>query len=260
MKDKQIVFILCLLIAMAGALPERLLAQSVDDIDEIIPLEILKGRAFDMIISSKGYLILSSEKEKKNYILETNFRKELSDEIKEIAQNNWEVEIGGITKGMRQFTFVDFSYPEAESLQEKGEVKKEGKRIILPVIDVAMIQSVNKEVLPQEPPDLFTTFEVPPDFQKEYGSPVELRQVRGTVSKCNFKNVIPTIELEEKPDLAIILLGDVEAVKVVGGNLTAFNPKEVIKEGTKVEIWYEEKGDLNTARIIIVQEKDTSGK
>lgn len=238
---------------MGGLNPLFLFAQEID-IDEVTPLELLKGRVFEMDVSNQERLILHTHKGE-NCILETEFRKELLAQLQEIARENWEVEVSGIFKGYRKYTSVDFIYPQEPSLREE-EVKKEGKNAILKIIDVVLIHSINKETLPQEPPNLFTAFAVPPEFQKEYSFPLTLKKITGKVSKCNFKSVIPTIELEGKPDFAIMITAGVEAVKVVGGNLMAFKPKDILKEGTQVEIWYEEKEGLKSARIITILERD----
>lgn len=236
---------------VGGVSPFFVFAQTAE-VEEAVPLEKAKGRIFEMEISSQKYLILSAEKG--NYLLKTDFRKELLSQLQEIALKNWEAEINGIFKGYREFKIINFK--EQQNQKKDKELEKEGRKASLRVIDVVLINSINKEVAPKEAPNLFTTFTVPPDFLKDYSQPFNLKRIAGKVSKCNFKAVIPSIELKDKPDLPIMIPGDVEAVKVMGGNLMAFKPKDAIKEGTEVEIWYEEKEGINTARIITIKEKD----
>jgi hypothetical protein len=203
---------------------------------ERTPLLTVTGR----IISKGGDIVLITS-EAKGYLLEkTETLEKAFDKVKELVNKDVDVTLSGFDTGeTKGFRFIDHKAKKARETNYR-------------ILRVALITKA-------EQGSKVTNLDIskPVDYQslpKEVISP--LRVIKGKIIKCDFKNLIPTIELEGKPGFAVMVPPNIETTKVVGGKLVAFKPKDVLKEGMKVEIWYEEKGDLNTARMIAIQEKD----
>lgn len=208
---------------------------------EIIPLLTVEGR----IILKHGFIMLITPEEKGYLIKKAEGAEEVFNKVKEYVGKDFDLILSGVETGeTKGFELTNYEINQARVEEYRvlevvfiNEIK-EGSKVNK--IDMSKTKAV-------ESPSLESTLP-------------SLKKITGKVSKCNFKAVIPSIELEGKPEFAIMIPGGIEAIKVVGKDLMAFKPKDVIKEGTKVEVWYEEKGDLNTARIITIQEKDISSK
>ena len=88
----------------------------------------------------------------------------------------------------------------------------------------------------------------PPDQQK----PILLSKVTGKVTSCNFKSIVPTIELENNPNLIFIINKDTRLLRTVDGTPMVFNPKEIVKKGMKLELWYTEESKIKTLHSILI--------
>lgn len=228
---KKILLVLYLLLSISSFC----LAQEPEG--ELIPLVTAEGR----IISKYGFIMLITPEGKGYLIKKVEGAEEVFNKVRKYLDKDFDLTLSGIETGeTKGFKFTDYQTNQARVEEYRvlevlfiNEIK-EGSRVSK--IDIS-------KTVAAESPYLESTFP-------------SLKKIGGKVSKCNFKSVIPTLELEGKPGFAIMIPADVEVVRVVGGNPMAFEPQDVIKEGTKVEIWYEEKGDLKTARIITIQEKD----
>lgn len=80
-----------------------------------------------------------------------------------------------------------------------------------------------------------------------------IKSVQGEVVATYFNKVIPYIEIRDKAtekSVVIIIPSNIKVIKIMEGQLMGFSPKNIIKAGSKLEIWYEEKGDINTAQTI----------
>jgi hypothetical protein len=80
-----------------------------------------------------------------------------------------------------------------------------------------------------------------------------IKSIRGEVVATYFNKVIPYIEMRDKAtkrSIVIIIPSNIKVIKIMEGQLMGFSPKNVIKTGGKLEVWYEEKGDINTAQTI----------
>jgi len=85
--------------------------------------------------------------------------------------------------------------------------------------------------------------------------PPLLKRVIGIVEKTSFNTAVPFVEVRDSDSAktrAILTPSNVPTIKVVEGQLYGFDTKNVIKEKMKVEIWYEDRGDLNIARTISI--------
>jgi hypothetical protein len=85
--------------------------------------------------------------------------------------------------------------------------------------------------------------------------PPLLKRVIGTVVKTSFSTAVPYIEVKDADSAKVRVIltpSSVPAIKVVEGQMYGFETKTAIKEKTKVEIWYEDRGDLNIARTISI--------
>ncbi|MBU4346649.1 MAG: hypothetical protein KKH29_04915 [Candidatus Omnitrophica bacterium] len=208
---------------------------------EIFPLITVEGR----IISKQGRITLITAEGKGYLIKKAEGAEEVFNKVREYLNKDFDITLSGIETGeTKGFVFTDYQTNQAR-VEEYRVIEvlfineiKEGSKVSK--IDISKPKAV-------EYPPLDLTAH-------------SLKKISGKISKCNFKGVIPTIELEGKPDFAIMIPAGVEAIKVVGENLMAFKPKDVLKEGIKVEIWYEEKGYIRNARIITIQEKDIANQ
>lgn len=223
-----ILYILLLSISLASAQEPQ---------GELIPLTTIEGRIIskhDMVmlitVEGKGYLIKKAEG-----------AEDIFNTVKEYVDKDFDIVLSGIETGeTKGFMFTDYQTNQARVEEYKvievlfiNEVK-EGSRVTK--LDISRPKAVETPTLDLPLPSL--------------------KKIGGKISKCDFKSVIPTIELEGKPGFVIMIPAGAEAIKVVDKNLMAFKPKDVLKEGMKVEIWYEEKGDLRSARIITIQQKE----
>lgn len=209
---------------------------------KLTPLVTLEGRVISK--HNKIYLITS---EGRGYLLkEIKGLEDVFEKIKEFADRDADVTLSAIDTGeTKGYIFIDRDPSQEDS-------RPRAKKVEYRVVSTAYFHGF------QEGSKVLST-DITQPVAVEVPSPayVELdflRQVRGKVSKFNLRSVIPTIELEGKPDFAIIIPADAEAIKVVGGNLMTFKPRDVIKEGLIVEILYAEKENLKRARVIVLRE------
>lgn len=79
--------------------------------------------------------------------------------------------------------------------------------------------------------------------------------IKGKIIATHFRSVIPRIEIQgensNKPTVVIIPF-HVKAQKVIEGQMMNLSPKGQLKVGSTIEIWYQEKGIMNIAQMIIL--------
>ena len=83
----------------------------------------------------------------------------------------------------------------------------------------------------------------------------QVKRIQGEVIGAYFNKVIPYIKIQDqtiKKPKVIIIPSNIKVLKVMEGQLMGFSPKGTIKPGVKLEVWYEEIGDINTAQTISI--------
>mgnify|MGYP000489318572 CR=1 FL=1 len=232
MKTKAIICsALFLFICAQGVAQDTSLSPQI----EARPLLTVTGR-----VISKGKDIMLITAEGKSYLLkETETLEGMFDRVRELANKDADITLSAFdTRETREFRYFNHKTKKARA---------ESYRILR----VALIHKVEAG---SRVTDLDTS--KPIDYKPLPKEVVPLlKQLRGKISKCNFRSVIPTIEIEGKPGLVIMFSADTQAIRAAGDELIIFKPRDVLKEGNEVEIWYEEKGSQNIARIITILEK-----
>ncbi|MFH0828248.1 MAG: hypothetical protein V1919_03685 [Candidatus Omnitrophota bacterium] len=89
-------------------------------------------------------------------------------------------------------------------------------------------------------------------------TPPLLQSVQGKVVGVYLKNVIPYFEVipigrDEK--VVILLSSHIKLLKAFEGQLMELEPKSNLKIGLKVEVWFEEQGNINLAKSITILSK-----
>lgn len=148
------------------------------------------------------------------------------------------------------------------SFKYKGEQldTKEATEIKFQDFDIVLIKSTAEAAFKKEEIKITSALPPPPTPQP---LAFMLKNIQGEITDTHFDKVIPYIEIKGKDAqkaIAILIPSNTQAIKVVEGQLMNFTPKNVIKEGTKLEIWYEEQGDLNLAKIITILPDSSAAK
>jgi hypothetical protein len=179
--------------------------------------------------------------EKKGYLLEKKDPfQEAFDRLKEFVNKEVEVTLSGFHTGrIKGFRYLD-------------HITKEAKQEEFEILPVALINKTEKASRNYNL-DISKSIEYEPAAKEVFTG---LRKIKGRISKVDFKSVIPTLELEGKENFVLLLTSDTQVLKVSGDELVSYRPKDMLKTGNNVEIWYEEKGYQNNARMIVIMDKD----
>lgn len=208
---------------------------------EVFLLVTVEGR----LISKQGLTTLITSEGKGYLIKKAEGAEEVFNKVREYLNKDFDLTLSGIETGeTKGFVFTDY---------ETNQARSEEYRVIEVLLINAVKEGSNVSKIDISKPKAVEA----PSLELTSHS---LKRIGGTVSKYNVKGVISTVELEGKPDFSIIIPPGTEAMKVMGDNLMSFKAADVIKEGVKLEIWYEEDGDLRNARIISIQEKDIASQ
>ena len=200
---------------------------------QAIPLLTVTGR-----VISRGKDIVLITSEGKGYLLKKNEGlEEMFDKTKEFVDKDADVTISCIeTAETKGFRVIDHRAQKATETNYQ-------------ILRVALFQKA-------EQGSKVTNLDISKsvDYQAPHPEAITqpLRIIRGTISKCNFKSVIPTIELEGKEGIAFTLSSDTKVLKVIGSDIMNFEPEGVLKEGSEVEVLYQEKGYQYIAKVISI--------
>lgn len=127
---------------------------------------------------------------------------------------------------------------------------KEARETKFQDFDIVLIKNTTETALRKEEFKISSVSALPPTPQT---LPPLLKNIQGKVITTHFDKVIPYVEIKaEKADKAKVILipSNIQVIKVVEGQLMSLTPKNVIKEGVRLEIWYEEEGEINLAKVI----------
>lgn len=85
-----------------------------------------------------------------------------------------------------------------------------------------------------------------------------LQSVQGKIAGTYLKNVIPYFEIVpfgRKEKVVILLSSQIKILKAFEGQLMELDPKANLKTGLKVEVWFEDQGNINLAKSITIISK-----
>lgn len=193
------------------------------------------------LVSKQGFLTCITQDGLGYLIKPTKTAEKIYAKAQQFAGKDFDLTLSGILTGERKRVgFTDYTTQQAS--EEEYLIFE--LLFISAVREKSIITNTNiSKPKPVTPPKL----DVPA---------YALKKINGKVSKYNAKSIIPTIELEGKPNFVLMLPKDAEVIKAVGNSLMSFKSQDIVKEGIELDIWYEENGNLRTARIITAESKD----